>query len=433
MAVRAAFSAEIGADGSAWRIEPAEIELPPATSPGPADEDWSRLRDAAVETWKDPRTHLLRCLATPSYPPPLEPLWSRDGRREWSVPATLGPCLTAALRGGLLASETAETREMARAIGDALMRDPEAPVDGMLQIRSSLMLLGTRSDERGRELALVSGEVVVEAAVPRSQAARIGIEVLIDPYLGMPVRQDIDASGTEAQPGPGDPAWAGMLRTASFITHLPAGFPRREEAKAAIQSKETSPRPTIAEIYRASIGGVFTVVSSAGSGTGFAIAPDVVVTAGHLVESAEEVWVISHSGAAVPAEVIPQPDPEIDVAFLRVAPETPLQALELADDLPEIGTPVLAIGTALGMLEGTLTAGVVGNVKAVDDHHVLIFDAAVNPGNSGGPLIGPEGEVVGMVVVRSAVEKGIVGLNFALFSADIRGAYRALDAGRPET
>jgi S1-C subfamily serine protease len=161
------------------------------------------------------------------------------------------------------------------------------------------------------------------------------------------------------------------------------------------------------------------------TGTGFLIAEDGrVVTNAHVVDNAAEIAIRVDDNTLVPAEVIGT-DLATDLALLRVNPEE-IEAppLPLGDSQAvEVGDPVVALGNPLG-LEDTITAGIVSakqrRITAPNQltiENVIQTDAAVNPGNSGGPLLDMEARVIGVnsqIATASQGATGFIGIAFAV-------------------
>jgi serine protease Do len=158
-----------------------------------------------------------------------------------------------------------------------------------------------------------------------------------------------------------------------------------------------------------------------GQGSGFIISADgLVVTNNHVVEGAGEIEVVLDDGRQLPAEIVGT-DPATDIALLRVEAEDDLPTVAWGDsDALEIGEWVVAIGNPFG-LGGTVTAGIVSarsrdiNAGPYDDF--IQTDAAINRGNSGGPLFDATGEVVGVNTAIFSPSGGNIGIGFAVPSA----------------
>lgn len=155
------------------------------------------------------------------------------------------------------------------------------------------------------------------------------------------------------------------------------------------------------------------------SGSGFVISSDgYIVTNHHVIEDAEKITVQFNDGRHLPAE-LKGADPSTDIAVLKIY-DSNLKALSFGNsDLLQAGQIAVAIGNPLG-LQYTVTAGVVSalgrtlrakNGRLIDD--VIQTDAALNPGNSGGPLVDSDGNVIG---VNTATIASAQGLCFAVSS-----------------
>lgn len=169
--------------------------------------------------------------------------------------------------------------------------------------------------------------------------------------------------------------------------------------------------PAVARIDR--LGG------AGGQGSGFVISPDgLIVTNNHVVEDARTVRVTLPDGISGEGRVLGR-DPDTDIALVRADLNPPVFAPLGDSKRLRRGQIAIAIGNPLGF-EWTVTAGVISALgrsmraatgRLIDD--VIQTDAALNPGNSGGPLVSSAGEVIG---VNTAVISGAQGIAFAVAS-----------------
>ena len=174
-------------------------------------------------------------------------------------------------------------------------------------------------------------------------------------------------------------------------------------------------------------------------GSGFAFDPhNNIITAQHVVEGQDQIVVILADGSTSVATVVGTCE-HSDIAVLALEQRLTIQALTLADsETITVGEPTIVIGNPLN-LPGTITSGVVSQthrfVKIKYDSKtrwvasLVQFDAAVNVGNSGSPLLNAEGEVIGMVIARIDPRQG-AGVYYAISSNKIkRVAFSLLEQG----
>ncbi|MEX2129573.1 MAG: Do family serine endopeptidase [Xanthobacteraceae bacterium] len=157
-------------------------------------------------------------------------------------------------------------------------------------------------------------------------------------------------------------------------------------------------------------------VSSLGSG--FVIDPSgIVITNNHVIADADEVFANFNDGTKLKAEIVGR-DTKTDIAVLRVKPEKPLVAVGFGDsDRMRVGDWVMAIGNPFG-LGGSLSVGVVSarnrDINAGPYDNFIQTDAAINRGNSGGPLFNMEGQVVGVNTAIISPSGGSIGIGFSI-------------------
>ncbi|MEM7499946.1 MAG: DegQ family serine endoprotease [Pseudomonadota bacterium] len=156
-------------------------------------------------------------------------------------------------------------------------------------------------------------------------------------------------------------------------------------------------------------------------GSGFVISPEgYVVTNNHVIEEADEITVNFADGNSLPAELVGT-DPKTDIALLKVEPTEPLEFVKFGDsDTSRVGDWVLAIGNPFG-LGGSVSAGIISardrNINAGPYDDFIQTDAAINRGNSGGPLFNLDGEVIGVNTAIISPTGGSIGIGFAVPSA----------------
>lgn len=161
------------------------------------------------------------------------------------------------------------------------------------------------------------------------------------------------------------------------------------------------------------------------SGSGVIISQDGhIITNNHVVEGADNVYVIYTDGTRADATVVGT-DPLTDIAVLKVNAKVPAVASFGDSNALKLGEWVIAIGSPLGNYRGSVTVGVVSgtNRKVADQVGLIQTDAAINHGNSGGPLLNLEGQIVGintLVVRDSPAGDQAEGLGFAVPSNTVR-------------
>jgi S1-C subfamily serine protease len=231
-----------------------------------------------------------------------------------------------------------------------------------------------------------------------------------------------------APPAPA-PQAVGSQKTPEAARALPAAAiaesgPPPSDAAAPLtrpfETESATPARSVADATPASledvIGRVMPAVvrveTSSGTGSGFFVGPDTLLTNVHVVGGNVSVT-IRRAGGTTAAARVAMTAPDFDVAVLKISNPLPDQAtISLGSHTTiRVGQEVIAIGSALGLLQNTVTRGIVSGVRRIGSATLVQTDAALNPGNSGGPLLDRTGTAIG---INTAGFRGSQGLNFAV-------------------
>ncbi len=165
-------------------------------------------------------------------------------------------------------------------------------------------------------------------------------------------------------------------------------------------------------------------------GSGFIVdAAGIVITNNHVIADADEITVILTDGTRLKAEVVGK-DTKTDLAVLRVKPTKPLKAVKFGDsDKLRLGEWVIAIGNPFS-LGGSVTAGIVSarnrDINSGPYDNYIQTDAAINRGNSGGPLFNLDGDVIGVNTAIISPSGGSIGIGFAVPSKVVQAVASSL-------
>jgi serine protease Do len=228
-------------------------------------------------------------------------------------------------------------------------------------------------------------------------------EKVIDAVVNISTSQTIEAKG-----GPGEGRGATpQLPPGSPFEEFFDDFFKNRRGPGGPRSGDTQPHKT----------------NSLGSG--FIIdASGIVVTNNHVIADADEINVIMNDGTKIKAEIVGI-DKKTDLAVLRFKPVKPLVAVKFGDsDKLRLGEWVIAIGNPFS-LGGTVTAGIVSarnrDIASGPYDNYIQTDAAINRGNSGGPLFNLDGEVIGVNTLIISPTGGSIGIGFAVPSKTVVG------------
>ncbi|MAG71960.1 MAG: hypothetical protein CL471_16970 [Acidobacteria bacterium] len=210
--------------------------------------------------------------------------------------------------------------------------------------------------------------------------------------------------------------------------------PTVRPAEASPPPRDPPPpvRPTpvavrsLEDVIGSAVRAVVSIEAGTGRGTGFFADRNTVVTNAHVVEGVRSVTLQTAAGS-MRARVATVAD-DYDLAVLKIdrgSGNHEILPLGATTDV-RVGQEVVAIGFALGLLENTVTRGIISAVRRVGGTTFLQTDAAINPGNSGGPLLDTSGRVVGITTLKFGAQAESLG-----FAVAADHAAPLLAGGRP--
>ncbi len=226
-------------------------------------------------------------------------------------------------------------------------------------------------------------------------------------------QEKASAAAPRPQPVAGD-----TLHSATELTLQPG------RAGAPTASSDDADALSLQEIYEKMIPSVVSIVTNAGTGTGIVMSEDgYLITNCHVIAQAQQISAMTWDETTYTAALVGS-DEASDLAVLKIEPDEALIAAEFGDsDALRVGDTVVAIGDPLGVkLRGTMTNGIVSAINRnlmVNDREMTLIqtNAALNNGNSGGPLINCYGQVVGVNAVKLSSyysQATVEGLGFAI-------------------
>ncbi|OLD54086.1 MAG: hypothetical protein AUI64_05545 [Acidobacteria bacterium 13_1_40CM_2_64_6] len=231
--------------------------------------------------------------------------------------------------------------------------------------------------------------------------SEVAIPVGVDPDDDRKVPRPARVVNVEAAAQPAAQPASAPILVVPAATPAPVPMPTPPPMPATGASLE--------DIIGSAMLAVVRVETSGGSGSGFFIKPDTILTNVHVVGSNLLVTIRRQDGNTQSARV-ETTAPELDIAVLRISSADGNQpTLRLGSVMQaRPGQEVMALGSPLG-LQNTVTRGIVSAVRQVGALTLVQTDAAINPGNSGGPLLGRHGDVIGITTmgIGSAVAQGL--------------------------
>jgi serine protease Do len=231
-------------------------------------------------------------------------------------------------------------------------------------------------------------------------------EKVIDAVVNISTSQTVEAKGGGGGEGKG------------AMPQLPPGSPFEEFFDDFFKNRRGGPGGS-------SKGGDMQPHKTNSLGSGFIVdTSGIVVTNNHVIADADEINIIMNDGSKFKAELVGV-DKKTDLAVLRFKPSKPLVAVKFGDsDKLRLGEWVIAIGNPFS-LGGTVTAGIVSarnrDINSGPYDSYIQTDAAINRGNSGGPLFNLDGEVIGVNTLIISPSGGSIGIGFAVPSKTVAG------------
>jgi serine protease Do len=226
-------------------------------------------------------------------------------------------------------------------------------------------------------------------------------EAVIDAVVNISTSQTVTAGGPPTRPGPG------QSPEARPGPGVPPGSPFEEFFEEFFKNRRGQGDPKGGGPRRVNSLGSGFVIDSAG----------IVVTNNHVIADADEITVVFNDGSKLKAELIGK-DSKTDLAVLQVKPDKPLKAVKFGNsEKLRLGEWVIAIGNPFS-LGGSVTAGIVSarnrDINSGPYDNYIQTDAAINRGNSGGPLFNLDGEVVGVNTAIISPSGGSIGIGFSV-------------------
>lgn len=211
---------------------------------------------------------------------------------------------------------------------------------------------------------------------------------------------------------------------------------KTHKIKSSVIIADNSEEQKRIQLYEKSSKSVVAIATGFGHGSGFIVSPDgLVLTNAHVVQdSSKTVAIILADGKQVVADVVGFGSDGLDLAALKIRNQRNLPYLRLASPgSARVGQSVYAIGTPLSLeLQNTLTYGIISRIDTKSG--LIQHDAAVNPGNSGGPLLNSNGQVIGVnsAIFNDTEIKRFIGISLAIPTELIQPFLIAVEKGNAQ-
>ena len=244
--------------------------------------------------------------------------------------------------------------------------------------------------------------------------------------------------------------FAGASLTVSIIDHYKEDTPITIAGSGTDGNSANFTEGSIADVANKVSGSVVSITTeirttgwfgqsstSTAAGTGIIVSSDgYILTNKHVIEDANKISIVTADGETYDNVKLVTTDPLNDVAFLKINDVSDLPAVTLGDSKTlSVGQQVIAIGNALGQFENSVTSGIISgtgrSIVATDSNYqteetlvdMIQTDAALNAGNSGGPLVNAAGEVIGL---NTATSSDADGIGFAIPISSVKGMLNQL-------
>lgn len=211
---------------------------------------------------------------------------------------------------------------------------------------------------------------------------------------------------------------------------------KTHKIKSSVIIADNSEEQKRIQLYEKSSKSVVAIATGFGHGSGFIVSPDgLVLTNAHVVQdSSKTVAIVLADGRQILADVVGFATDGLDLAALKIRNQKNLPYLRLASPgSARVGQSVYAIGTPLSLeLQNTLTYGIISRIDTKSG--LIQHDAAVNPGNSGGPLLNSNGQVIGVnsAILNDTEVKRFIGISLAIPTELIQPFLIAVEKGNAQ-